>query len=107
MKKELESSPKELNELVKECTEIHMLLQRKEQLPRKFTDEDRQRLKNFVSDLKRYMLAAEEEGAIFLDELNNSPYVVHTSDHQINTRDLRRCLKMLVTFRQKSYNKKS
>ncbi len=90
---------KKLNELVEECTQLHMHLQRKEQLPRKFTDEDRSRLEIFQGDLKKLMVEMGIYGEQFLAELNNSPFLVYTQDEKINTRDLRRCLKLLVAFR--------
>jgi hypothetical protein len=94
-----ESHLRKLNELVEECTQLHMHLQRKEQLPRKFTDEDRSRLKIFQGDLKNLMEEMGISGERFLKDLMNSPFVVHTKGDQINTRDLRRCLQLLVAFR--------
>lgn len=88
----------EFNELVQNCTRLLMTLQRKEQLIRKFTAEDWDNLKQFEKQLTEFMGNLGESGSAFLAEWSSSPLIIQGSDAKINTRELKRCLKLLVAF---------
>ena len=79
-----------------------MAFQRKEQLPRKFTDGDWEQLRRFEDELEDFMRGAGAAGEEFLAAWRCSPLAVRTPAEVINTRELKRCLKMLVAFRDQA-----
>jgi hypothetical protein len=85
--------------IVETCMRLLMAFQRKEQLPRKFTDEDWVLLRSFETELQGFMQRAGKTGEEFLATWRSSPLDVKTREEVIETRQLKRCLKMLVAFR--------
>ncbi len=96
-----DESKVDMDSLITTCTRLYMSFQRKEQLPRKFTEEDWKDFRRFEAELERCMLGLREAGEEFLEAWRTSPLDVRTSEQVINTRELKRCLKMLVIFRDR------
>ena len=92
----------DVDRMVDTCMRLLMAFQRKEQLPRKFTDEDWEQLRRFEGELEEFMRGAGAEGEAFLTAWRCSPLVVRTPAEVINTLELKRCLKMLVAFRDQA-----
>ena len=85
--------------LIETCTKLLMKFQRKEQLPRKFVPEDYEELDQFEQDLSLFMAEAGAEGEAFLRFRRGSPLEIHVKNDAVNTRDVKRCLKLMVAFR--------
>lgn len=89
----------DFDRLIVLCMELLVKFQRKEQLPRKFVVQDWDELKAFEGYLNSFMNSIGECGADFLRERLASPFVISSDAPIINTRELKRCLKLLVKVR--------
>ena len=90
----------ELDHLVKRCTELLMAFQRKEQLPRKFVDSDREELSEFESRVADLMSGCGSPGELFIKEWSSPQFQVQETESRINTRELKRRLKLLAQFQR-------
>lgn len=88
----------QLDTLVSRCTELLVRFQRKEQLPKKFIPEDWEELSAFEAQLTAFMEGEGELGQAFLGERRTSPFALTPREGTIDTRGLKRCLKLLVKY---------
>jgi hypothetical protein len=82
--------------------ELLITFQRKEQLPRKFVPQDFADLRGFEAQLQEFMQGMGPAGQQFIDNWQGSNIVIieeGTEGTGINTRDLKRCLKLMIEFK--------
>ena len=79
--------------------ELLITFQRKEQLPRKFVPQDFEDMREFEAQLQGFMQGMGAAGQRFVDNWRGSNIVIVGDGAGINIRDLKRCLKLMIEFK--------
>ena len=79
--------------------ELLIAFQRKEQLPRKFVPQDFEDMREFEAQLQEFMQGIGTPGQQFVENWQGSNIVIVGDGAGINIRDLKRCLKLMIEFK--------